>query len=1082
MSELFGVSMTLIMYVLLALLGVSLASVAYVGLRNRVMFKLGVRNIPRRTAQTVLIVVGLMLSTIIIAAAFTTGDTVDRSITGQIYSVLGSLDEVVLARDADDEELFGDPEDTQSRVESFSATGVGPLVSALESNPLIDAVIPAYGDVAVAVNLERRLSAPTFHLLGLDVERAGDISDIEALGGGRLSVADLGPGEIYVNESAADELNVGAGDSIALIARGETTDFEVRAVVKDRVLAGANGISLRREGGVVPLAAAQEIFGAPGQLTQIAISNLGDTRGGLKHSAAVEAELSALLSRITGTAEVPALFVQPLKRDGVDIAEAGANIFTTFFLVLGLFSIGAGILLIFMIFVMLAAERKPEMGMARAVGTKRADLVQTFLAEGMAYNVVAAMVGTGLGVLVAVGMSRIMAAIFSEFDINISPHVTLRSLLISYSLGVVLTFATVTFSSWRVSQINIVRAIRDIPEPPTPKPVWRGHSFFATLRSLVFKESNGKAWRLRGGLILLGFVVQMGAGATDSGGLQLLFGTIGFLIIVLAVFLTFRAGFLFIIVGAFSLALGASESSAFLVLAGLSLLPLGLALVLRSFGANERLTFTAAGLIMLYVWLFDFSVGLIERVFGELDGDIEMFFLSGVMITVAATFVVVYNSDMILSVLTRFGRGLGALAPSIKMAVAYPLANKMRTGLTMAMFTLVVFALTVMSSMNHNFNELFLSDRALGGWDITVDENRTNPIGDLEAALAAVDSPATAAIEAVGVVDMVGDFRARLCQPEFSASRCALDSGNFDDYQVRGVDAGFFEGSTIPLQTRARAYASDEAAWRAVASDPSLAIIDAFSLGGGFGGGGSFALQGVDDVAKDIDPVDLVFADLDARRSQVVQVIGVIERGASATYTGLHVRQPALAAVYGEPDGRRFFVRTVAGVDNRETAREIESALLTTGAQAESLRQRVDEQNATFEGFFFLMQGFMGLGLLVGVAAVGVIAFRTVVERRQQIGMLRALGYTRSMIGMTFLIESAFIAFMGVLTGIVFALILARQLITEQFANQGATSFLVPWEQILVIGGLAFGFALLMTVIPSRQAASIPIAQALRYE
>ena len=105
----------------------------------------------------------------------------------------------------------------------------------------------------------------------------------------------------------------------------------------------------------------------------------------------------------------------------------------------------------------------------------------------------------------------------------------------------------------------------------------------------------------------------------------------------------------------------------------------------------------------------------------------------------------------------------------------------------------------------------------------------------------------------------------------------------------------------------------------------------------------------------------------------------------------------------------------------------------------------------------------------MGVAAVGVIAFRTVVERRQQIGMLRALGYTRSMIGMTFLIESAFIAFMGVLTGIVFALILARQLITEQFANQGATSFLVPWEQILVIGGLAFGFALLMTVIPSRQ-------------
>ena len=56
---------------------------------------MGVRNIPRRRAQTTLIVIGLMLSTVIISAAFTTGDTVDRSITSEVYELLGSLDEVV---------------------------------------------------------------------------------------------------------------------------------------------------------------------------------------------------------------------------------------------------------------------------------------------------------------------------------------------------------------------------------------------------------------------------------------------------------------------------------------------------------------------------------------------------------------------------------------------------------------------------------------------------------------------------------------------------------------------------------------------------------------------------------------------------------------------------------------------------------------------------------------------------------------------------------------------------------------------------------------------------------------------------
>ena len=55
-------------------------------------------------------------------------------------------------------------------------------------------------------------------------------------------------------------------------------------------------------------------------------------------------------------------------------------------------------MLIFLIFVMLAAERRAEMGMARAVGTKRRHLIQLFLSEGMAYNLGAALVGVGLGI------------------------------------------------------------------------------------------------------------------------------------------------------------------------------------------------------------------------------------------------------------------------------------------------------------------------------------------------------------------------------------------------------------------------------------------------------------------------------------------------------------------------------------------------------------------------------------------------------------------------------------------------------------------------------------------------------------
>ena len=122
-------------------------------------------------------------------------------------------------------------------------------------------------------------------------------------------------------------------------------------------------------------------------------------------------------------------------------------------------------LLIFLIFMMLAAERKVEMGMTRAIGTKRSHLTQMFLSEGMAYNMMAAAVGCALGIGVSLIMVQVLAALFSSFNLSIVFHVSARSLIISYALGVVLTFLTVTFSAWRIGSLNIVSAIRDMPEP-----------------------------------------------------------------------------------------------------------------------------------------------------------------------------------------------------------------------------------------------------------------------------------------------------------------------------------------------------------------------------------------------------------------------------------------------------------------------------------------------------------------------------------------------------------------------------------------------------------------------------------------
>ena len=110
---------------------------------------------------------------------------------------------------------------------------------------------------------------------------------------------------------------------------------------------------------------------------------------------------------------------------------------TAIFIVLGLFTIAAGLLLIFLILVMLAAERRPEMGMSRAVGMKRRQLIESFMAEGMAYSLTSALVGAALGVLDLARHDAGDAIHLQRADVDIAFHVTAAEPRHRLRLGVV---------------------------------------------------------------------------------------------------------------------------------------------------------------------------------------------------------------------------------------------------------------------------------------------------------------------------------------------------------------------------------------------------------------------------------------------------------------------------------------------------------------------------------------------------------------------------------------------------------------------------------------------------------------------
>jgi putative ABC transport system permease protein len=261
-----------------------------------------------------------------------------------------------------------------------------------------------------------------------------------------------------------------------------------------------------------------------------------------------------------------------------------------------------------------------------------------------------------------------------------------------------------------------------------------------------------------------------------------------------------------------------------------------------------------------------------------------------------------------------------------------------------------------------------------------------------------------------------------------------------------------------------------------VLADPGLAIVPSFFLGEDGGGppgapkievGGHFTA--VDDATGTTREFRVAaFTDHEVAVNQRIN-------GALVTR---EVAEDVLAERAVES---RFYVAVDKGADPEEVAARLQGGLLANGAQAETFRHQVRQDIATQIGFFRLMQGYLGLGLLIGIAGLGVVMVRAVRERRRQIGMLRAMGFSHRLVRTAFLVEAGFIALQGVLIGVGLAIVSSYQLLsnTETF-GEGSMAYEVPWATLAVVLSVALIASILATAGPATQAARIKPAVALR--
>ena len=1117
MDELFGLPTIQLMWIVVAIAAVAAAVIAFIFFKRPILVRMGLRNIPRRRAQTVLVTMGLTLATIIVTIAFSTGDSLAVSIRNLALDSLERIDHFIAAEEVD-------VDATNDASSGIPNQVLLDLQSHFDDDERIDAIFGSRFNLVPIEHPDAGQVEPQFFLVGMDPALADELQAVRDEDGDLLRISELGPDEIVINERAARELDAEPGDRVRLYVLGAPRQFTVAAIGRDAVLTG--NLEAGGAGGLLPMEAYQALLGPrlspPGQWDSILVSAAGGVEAPLEFSEELDRDLEAAFDQLER--QNPDLYLSnglsrfasdAVKADSLEDAELIANVFTTLFLFMGSFSVAAGVLLIFLIFAMLAEERKPEMGIARAVGMQRNDLIQMFISEGMVYNMGAAVVGVVLGLLFAIGLIAALNQGFESFGFQFAWSVTIKSLVISACIGIVITFVTVVFSSFRAARLNIVAAIRDIPEaqyeetyPLTP---WR------VLRNIlgVFTTAIGLVLLITTPItLILGAPIALVLNMIGSRWARrlapwvLLFG-----------WRVLRWNpqwwVLFIIGGLYLLDLGLGQESFFPYMTGVSLIPLGIVMGLNKLRLggrriNQRLLYTVGAGFVMFLWFApnDWHEGFFDN---NLNGGPELFVLAGTMLTAAGTLLLIFNLDLIVGGIRRAVGGIGRMAPVIRTAAAYPAAARYRTGMTIAMIALITFALVNFSTINASFSQAFTGNDTAGGFEVLAFNTDVNAITDIRAGLSdAGAADVLDGIENAGrveagprrgtrtvtvlterwdpvaerhILDSDGDVRV----VETDLSEVRLEDR--DAVVIGGVNDEFIDGQEIKLQAISYRYADERAVWSALRSGEMVAVatVDAISGAFGFVGNDLDPWGAPDSVTDESTLLPRIVVEVgQGERARQVEVIAVLERvsGAFVDLDGEEGGLPTLllpeslaAQVTGPSESTRHYISIKDRADSLDVAQGIERELRIF---AVDIKGELERQQSTQSSILALFQGFIGIGLVAGLAALGVIALRAVVERRQQIGVLRAIGFQARLVGFELLLEMGFIALLGLGLGTALALGLAWRLFAE--GTFGEISMYIPLGTILPILIGAFIASLVLTYFPARQAARTTIAEALRYE
>ncbi|MFA6299147.1 MAG: FtsX-like permease family protein [Nocardioides sp.] len=140
-----------------------------------------------------------------------------------------------------------------------------------------------------------------------------------------------------------------------------------------------------------------------------------------------------------------------------------------------------------------------------------------------------------------------------------------------------------------------------------------------------------------------------------------------------------------------------------------------------------------------------------------------------------------------------------------------------------------------------------------------------------------------------------------------------------------------------------------------------------------------------------------------------------------------------------------------------------------------------EEQREPIDQFVLIIFALLGLALIIAVLGIVNTLALSVIERTREVGLLRAIGVSRSQLRWMITLESVVIsvlgAVLGVILGIGFGVVLMYAV-----RDEGLEVISVPYGQLAVFLALSVLIGMLAAVLPARRAARLDVLEAIATE